>query len=313
MAIASAQDVIADWNDLRILLAIRRSQSLAAAAKPLGLDHSTVFRRLRSIETRLGLAVFERGPGGAYRPTDIGAPILAAAERVESEILGVVRDIAGRDLRLTGQLRVTSSETLAYRLLTRHIAAFRVAHPGIVIELVIDNRVLSLSRREADVALRPLRPREPDLWGRKLADVAWAIYGARARLAIEPLDNLPALEGHSVIGWEESAAQIAAADWLAAAVPASAFVFRTSSLVNQLVAVRAGIGLAVLPCYLGDAEPGLARAHPTPLADLVSELWIVTHRDLRTTSRVRAFFDVVTREIGADRALIEGQAPAARP
>ena len=102
----------------------------------------------------------------------------AAAERMEDEALAIDRDIAGRDHRLSGRLRVTSSETLAYRKLTSHLATFRRTHPGIIVELVVDNRILNLSRREADVALRPMRPKEADLWGRKLADVAWTIYGA---------------------------------------------------------------------------------------------------------------------------------------
>ena len=303
------QSEITDWNDLRLLLAVSRARSLTGAAKPLGVDHSTVFRRLQAVEARLGLPVFERLPGGTYVPTDAGERILATAERVEDEVLGLARDIAGLDGRLVGRLRVTSSETLAYRLLTRHIAAFRREHPGVVIELVIDNRVLSLSRREADVALRPMRPRENDLWGRKLADVAWGVYGLRTVLEdAGPLPSAAALGGYPMIGWEEGVGGIAAADWLAVSVPAQAFVFRTSSLVNQLIAARAGLGLAVLPCYLGDPEPLLARALPMPLDSLQSELWIVTHTDLKRTARVRAFFDVVAAGIGADRRLIEGEA-----
>ena len=311
------QAALDDWNDLRLVLAIGRAGGLTGAARALGVDHSTVFRRLQAVEARFGLPLFERGPGGAYTPTDGGERVLASAERMEDEVLGTLRDLAGRDRRLTGRLRVTSSETLAYRLLTRHIATFRRAHPGIVVELAVDNRVLSLTRREADVALRPMRPRESDLWGRKLADVAWAVFGARSLLDGRSGPLSPAgLAEWPMIGWEEGAAGIAAAEWLARNVPTEAVVFRTSSLVNQLVAARAGIGLAVLPCYLGDPEPALGRAWSAPLADLISELWIVTHADLRRTARVRAFFDVVAEGIGADRPLIEARperppAPAA--
>ena len=169
----------------------------------------------------------------------------------------MARDLAGQDRRLTGQLRVTCSETLAYRLLTHHVARFRAAQPGIVVELMVDSRVLNLSRREADVALRVARPREGDLWGRKLADVAWTAYGAADYLAGVPQLASPAdLGSHPLIGWEEGTAGINAAEWLAQAAPSAAVVYRTNSLVNQLVAARAGIGLAVLPCYLGDPEPG---------------------------------------------------------
>jgi DNA-binding transcriptional LysR family regulator len=223
--------------------------------------------------------------------------MVAVAERIEDEVMAVARDLAGRDHSLSGRLRLTSSETLAYRLLTRHIAAFRAAHPGVVVELSIENRVLDLSRREADVALRPMRPRQKDLWGRKLADVAWCLY----RGVGSGEHGMQA-----VIGWDPEAADIGAADWLAASVPAAAIVFRTSSLINQMTAARAGMGVALLPCYLGDAEPGLVRAVPEPLGDMRSELWIVTHVDLRRTARVRAFFDGVIEGMAGDRGLIEG-------
>ena len=301
-----------DWNDHRLVLAVTRTGSLTAAAKALRVDHSTVFRRLQALEGRLGLPLFERGPGGTYQATAAGARAALAAERMEDEALALARDLAGQDRRLTGQLRVTCSETLAYRLLTRHVARFRAAHPGVVVELVVDNRVLNLSRREADVALRVTRPREGDLWGRKLADVAWTAYGAADYLAGAPPLASPAdLGRHPLIGWEESTAGVNAAEWLAQVAPLAAIVYRTNSLVNQFVAARAGIGIAVLPCYLGDPEPGLARALPGgPVPALARELWIVTHQDLRRTARVRAFFDAVTEGIGADRALVEGELTA---
>ncbi len=306
MRLAPVQTTLPDWNDLRLVLAVARGRGLVGAAASLGLDHSTVFRRLQAVEGRLGHAVFERLAAGVYEPTDLGARVVAAAERVEAEILGLARDAAGRDSRLTGRLRVASSETLAYRLLTRHIAAFRVRHPGLVVSLSVENRVLSLTRREADVALRPMRPREAALWGRKLADVAWGAY--RVRGGQGALGSVAALGGQPMIGWEEGIAGIAAADWLADAVPAEAFVFRSSSLVNQLVAARAGLGVAVLPCYLGDPEPGLERALAAPLPSLRSEMWMVTHQDLRRTARVQAFFELVVDGMAADRTLIEGGA-----
>jgi DNA-binding transcriptional LysR family regulator len=296
-----------DWNEPRLVLAVARAGSLTGAAKALGIDHSTVFRRLNALETKVGARLFERLPGGVYQPTAAGERTAAAAERMEDETLALDRDLAGRDRRLSGRLRVTSSETLAFRLLTRHLAVFRQAHPGILVELAIDNRVLSLSRREADIALRPVRPKEGDLWGRKLADVAWAVYGAHAYLdASGPVSLAEGLGRHALIGWDESAAGIAAAVWLEEAVRRDAVVFRTTSLVNQLVAAKTGIGLAVLPCYLGDPEPELARALPDPLPELAAELWIVTHADLKGTARVRAFFEIVGEGLASERGLFEG-------
>ncbi|HJR20540.1 MAG TPA: LysR family transcriptional regulator [Dongiaceae bacterium] len=303
-----------DWNDLRLVLAVNRTGGLGAAASALGVDHSTAFRRLNALEKQLGVRLFERLPGGTYQATPAGARMASAAERMEDEALALDRAIAGRDHRLSGRLRVTSSETLAYSRLTRHLAAFRQAHPGIVVELAISNRVLSLSRREADIALRPVRPRESDLWGRKLAEVAWTLYAAPAMLKAigGPLSRGKDVARHPLIGWEEHASGIMAADWLGRAAPSTAFVYRTSSLVNQLAAAKAGIGLALLPCYLGDGRRDLVRALADPVPELAAELWIVTHADLKATARVRAFFDIVGEGLARERDVFAGAEPIAR-
>jgi len=297
-----------DWNELRLVLAVCRAGNLTAAAARLNVDHSTAFRRLKALETRLGVRLFERLSGGVYQATEAGQRMAAAAERMEDEALALDRDLTGRDHRLSGRLRVTSSETLAYSRLTRHLAHFRQVHPGLAVDLSIDNRVLNLSRREADVALRPVRPKQGDLWGRRLATIAWGFYATPAYLAARerPSTKAKALGQHAMIGWEEGAIGIQAAQWLAQAVPEEAVVYRTNSLVNQLVAARAGIGLALLPCYLGDTEDGVVRAMPEPVPDLEGELWIVALADLKNTARVRAFFDVVGDGLSRERALFEG-------
>jgi DNA-binding transcriptional LysR family regulator len=297
------------WDDLRLVLAVGRAEGLVGAAAALGVNHSTVFRRLNALEAGLGVALFERLPGG-YRPTEAGERALAAAERVEAEAAALDRDLTGRDARLQGRLRVTCSETLAYRLLTAELARFAELHPGIVVELVVDNRQLDLSRREADVALRATRPAQGDLFGRKLASMAWAVYGAPAYLARRGAPaTLDELGRHRIVGWGETALPVRAAAWLAETVPAAAVAYRTSSLVNQLTAAREGVGLAALPCYLADPEPGLRRVLG-PVPELARELWLITHRDLRRTARVRAFMESVGEGLLARRHLLEGTAPA---
>ncbi|HEV8391286.1 MAG TPA: LysR family transcriptional regulator [Dongiaceae bacterium] len=304
-----------DWNEPRLVLAVHRAGSLTAAASALGIDHSTAFRRLNALEQKLGVRLFERLPGGSYQATPAGERMAAAAERMEDETLSLDRDIAGRDHRLSGRLRVTSSETLAYSRLTSHLAAFRRAYPGIVVELAITNRVLSLPRREADIALRPVRPKESELWGRKLADVAWMLYASPASLEAigGPLSRAQDVARHPLIGWEEDSAGIMAADWLGRTAPAAAFVYRTNSLVNQLVAAKAGIGVALLPCYLGDGHRDLARALADPVPELAGELWMVTHADLKATARVRAFFDIVGEGLARERSVFEGKGSIEEP
>lgn len=174
---------------------------------------------------------------------------------------------------------------------------------------MIDNRVLNLSRREADIALRPMRPIEGNLWGRKLADVAWTLYAARPLIDRigGPLKTPDGAARLPLIGWGDGTSGIKTADWLVRATPATAVVYRTSSLVNQGFAARAGIGVALLPCYLGDGDRGLERVLAEPIAELATELWMVTHRDLRSTARVRAFFDVVGGGLSGERSVFEGR------
>ncbi|TXH35826.1 MAG: LysR family transcriptional regulator [Rhodospirillaceae bacterium] len=301
-----------DWNDLRLVLAVARRGSLTGAAQSLGINHSTAFRRLNAAEGRLGVRLFERLPNGLYLATAAGDRMAETAERIETETAALDREIAGHDHRLTGQLRVTSSDTLAHRLATGHFARFRQMHPGIVIELTVDNRVLSLSRREADIALRPARPKEGDLFGRKLADIAWTAYGAPPLLARRaPMKKPAELADMPMIGWSADAGGIPASDWLASFVSPTAWVYRSNSLINQFMAAKAGIGLVLLPCYLGDSTSDLRRAIATPIPELMRELWIVTHSDLRRTARIRAFFDVVGDGLAAERALFAGEHPQA--
>jgi DNA-binding transcriptional LysR family regulator len=302
-----------NWDNLNLVLTVARGGGLKPAAAALKIDTSTVFRRLNTVERRFGARLFERLPRG-YVPTAAGQRAIDAAERMEAEALELDRVLTGRDERLEGRLRVTCSETIAHQILVPHVVAFAKAHPGVAVELLLDDRVLALSRREADIAIRPTRPSEGDLFGRRLAAVAWAFYGAPAyfKEATRPR-RLADLARHRFVGWDEGIAGVQAAQWLARTIPASAIVFRSNRLVVQMAAVAEGIGLALLPCYLGDREARIVRAMP-PVAELERELWLVTHEDLKATARVRAFMDLVGARLVADKALFEGGAARkARP
>ncbi len=293
-----------NWNDLKLVLAIQRSGSLGGGAALLKIDHSTAFRRLNALEKKLGTRLFERLPAGVYLPTPLGQKAGQTAERVETETNALDRDITGEDRRLVGNLRVTSSETLAYQIVMQQLVQFRARHPGITVELLVDNRILSLSRREADIALRVARPREPDLFGRKLADVAWTIYARpellRGHVESAELWQLP------FVGWTAETTGVAASDWLTDILAPEAIVYRANSLISQFSAAREGIGLAVLPCYLADPEPDLVRAIQQPIPELTRELWMVTHADLQRTARVRAFFDSVGQGLSQQQKMFAG-------
>jgi DNA-binding transcriptional LysR family regulator len=290
--------------DLPLILALSRKRTLAGAAEQLGLDLSTVFRRLNSLESRMRVRLFDRSTRG-YQLTAAGERAAATAERVETELLTLDREISGRDQQLSGILRVTASETLSHAVLPRLFAQFHTLHPRIQLVLSIDNRMLDLGRREADVALRVRRPVDPALFGRRLTGIAWAFYGAAdAQATLRRTGRSYNFTRHSVIGWDEPAS-IVASDWIAANVPLERVGFRSNSLVNQLMAVRAKVGIALLPCYLADPDAGVRRISGL-VPDLASELWIVTHQDLKNTARIRAFLAVIGDAIVAARRSFEG-------
>ncbi|HTU67146.1 MAG TPA: LysR family transcriptional regulator [Steroidobacteraceae bacterium] len=293
-------------EDLPLILALSRERTLAGAAERMDVDLSTVFRRLNALETRLRVRLFDRSARG-YQLTAAGERAAAAAERVETELLSLDREISGRDQQLSGRLRITASETLSHAVLPPLLATFHAEHPRIEITLAIDNRIMDLSRREADIALRVRRPTDPTLFGRRLTGVAWAFYAPAASTGTLRKDGRSYnFARHTVIGWDEPA-RIVASDWIASHVPAERIGFRCNSLVNQLDAARAGLGIALLPVYLADRDAGVRRISPV-LPDLSSELWIVTHQDLKNTARIRAFLASVGDAIAADRRRFEGQA-----
>ena len=187
-----------------------------------------------------------------------------------------------------------------------HLAAFRRAHTGIVVELVIDNRVLSLSRREADIALRPIRPKESDLWGRRLG--GWLDTLCRADLSRRQrrtAQSANEIARYGLIGGSEATSGIEAADWLAKAAPPEAFVYRTNSLVNHSSPPSPASGSPSCLVIWATARTAL-RALINPIPELEGELWIVTHVDLRRTARVRAFFDIIGAGLAHESGLFEG-------
>jgi DNA-binding transcriptional LysR family regulator len=302
-----------DWDDFRLVLAVAEGGSLMAAARRLAVVQSTAFRRLNALEKRLGVRLFERLAGG-YVPSAAGRRVIAAAERMREAADEAARAVTGLDARLSGTVRVTAADSVGHALLVAPVARFLAAHPSLAVEVAIENRILALTRREADVALRAQRVTEPELVGRRLSGIAWTVYAARAYAAraYAARHGTPRVSAefarHRLIGWDEASASSPALAWLERAAGGKAPVYRANSIVNQLRAAEAGIGLALLPCFLGDPSPALARAMPPP-AELARELWIATHRDLRRTARVRAFMEFVGAAIIRDRALLEGKRP----
>ncbi len=290
-----------EWDDLRYVLAVANTGSLAGAARTLGVNHTTVLRRLATFENRLGLRLFERLPTG-YVLTAGGEELIAAARGIEDTVTALERKLAGRDLRLTGTLRVTTTDTLMASLLPEILAEFRSAHAGIQLEVAVANQMFNLGKRDADVAIRPAKEPPEALVGRRVAKVAFAVYAGHGYAARGRRIDLAR---ERWLAPDDSLAGTSAARWMRATLPESEIVLRADSFVALRQAAEAGLGLAALPCYLGDTSPGLVCVHP-PIAEMETALWVLTHEDLRRTARVRAFTEHVAAAFARRRPLLEG-------
>jgi len=296
------------WDDLQFVLAVAEHGSLAAAARALRVNHTTVLRRVNAFEAAHGVRLFERLPTG-YALTAGGEEMLAAARAMAEVVMALERRLAGQDLRIEGSLRVTTTDTLMASVLPEVLAGFREAHPGVAVEVSTSNLMANLTKRDADVAVRPAREVPETLVGRRVAKVAFAVYASPAYLAAHP--GTAELAAHRWLAPDDTLATSSIARWMRAELPAAEVALRADSLLSLRQAALAGIGVAALPCYLGDTTPGLRRLEPEPVEAMAVSLWVLTHEDLRRTARVGAFTDHVTRALGQRRALIEGARPAA--
>ncbi len=263
------------WNDLEIVLAVAETGSLNAAARRLRVNHTTVLRRLAAIERRFGMPLFERSAAGqALTPAlEQALPALLRMAEAASE---AERQFAGAERALGGTLRLATSDTLAVTLIGELVAAFRAAHPGIVVEMTTANAFANLTRREADVAIRPAADIPANLVGRRVGPVAFAIY---------VMAGHPAGIAAPWIGLDDSLSGTAVGRWMADR-PAETVAIRVDSFVAARDLAAAGAGRAVLPRYLGDRDPRLRRLETVPA---VSEMWVLTHAQLARSARIRAF------------------------
>jgi DNA-binding transcriptional LysR family regulator len=290
------------WDDLALLLAICRAGTLAGAARSLKLSHSTVFRRLNSIEEKLEVRFFERLPHG-YVMTEAGEAAMRAAERIDSEVLGLSRELLGRDLRLQGTIRVTAPEGISLFLLSPLLNRFCAQHPEIRIDLAITSSHLELARREADLAVRVTQAPPDASLGRRLCRFAVGFYASREYLRKNPhgkfedydwlitqgsIERLPPMIRNRGVGRRPR-------------------VVMTSDNSQLLVrAAEAGLGVIPLPCFWGDGHTKLVRVVDEP-DEIPWDLWLLTHPDLRKTARVRSLMTYLHDALQDSIDLIEGR------
>lgn len=275
-----------NWDDLRLVLAVAEHKSLAGAARALHINHTTVLRRINAFEKEHALRLFDRLSSG-YAMTEAGEELLATARAMKGVVSELERKLVGQDLRLEGNLRITTCDTLMASLLPPILGRFGECHPDISLEVTTGSFVSNLSERHADIAIRTGDDPTDTLIGRRVADVRFAVYAAKGAW-----DHQGAAEITKFPRWLAPDQTLSGMDiyrWMQTSIPASAMVLKADSLVTLRQAALGGVGLVPLPCYLGDSTPGLERLEYDGLADFKTGLWVLTHRDLRHTARVRAF------------------------
>ncbi|MEM7243636.1 MAG: LysR family transcriptional regulator [Pseudomonadota bacterium] len=281
-----------NWEDLKVFLAIARAGTLRGAADQMKANHSTLTRRLGLMEEQLGSRLFDRSKQG-FVLTQIGEDLLPYAERVEEEMTAASRLIVGKDSEPSGTVYVTLPHGLAMTSIMDDIAAFSDRYKDISLNMYFTNDIADLSRHEADVSLRVSYDVSDDVVGRKLVDMSQAAY-CTPDYAKRIKDN--AGKGLHFIGWHEPEGALSA-DWLKQSYyPKATLRHRVSELVPLITLAASGLGMAYLACNLGDRAHGLIRApFQQPLA--YRSLWLLLHRDLRNTARVRLFVDFLAERI----------------
>jgi DNA-binding transcriptional LysR family regulator len=275
-----------DWDDLRYFLAAARAGSLAGAARSLRVEHSTVGRRLTHLEQVLGGAVVLRNPDG-LQLTALGRRLLPSLEEAERAVATASTLATAERTRV--RLAVPSGMSA---LLADKLPVLRARHPQLALELLSGSRIVDVRRGEADLALRIGAPTDPDIVVRPVGSVASALYGARHYLRGRHAKvDVEDLSGHEVIAFDPALTTVPAASWLEARCGDAEIVLRSREMTDALIAVASGLGLGVLPCFLGDEHPALVRLTPQPVA--LSRLALVYRREAKLRGPLRAVADFV--------------------
>jgi DNA-binding transcriptional LysR family regulator len=293
------------WDEFRLIKSIADARSLVGAAERLGVNHSTVFRRLAAVESVVGARLFERSRAG-YEPTAAGEDMIALATTMAESIIDFERRVAGRDIKPTGGLSVTVPGAVGLHFMPAIVAEFQAHNPGVVVNLILSNQALDLSRRDADVAIRLTNDPPDALVGRRICTGRWGVYCRRDMAAkLGP----GAIESVGFIGFGDNVGPPSSRRWIDANVRPQRIVAKANSSHIMLELARKGVGAALLPCFLGERSPDLARLGYL-LSELDAGLWLLTHADLRRSARVRAFMDFAGAELMKHRRAIEGEDPS---
>ena len=297
MQICTNGEIAVNWDDLRLFLAVARTGSISGAAKMLNVQHSTVSRRMRKLEENLGARLIERKNSG-YELTHAGDDVKQSALRIETEMLYVDSAVMNKDSSLAGSLKITAINNMASTVLMPMFAAFSKAYPLVDLHIMVSNIDSSLSQREADIAIRLTNSPTDTLIGKRLITVASTIYGNREYLNQLRETNLePKWIGVDCCPFHKS--------WTKHACGEQPHHFFSDDTLLTLSAIKQGLGVSYLPCFMGDADTELARySAPDPAHNL--GLWLLLHPDLKHTARVIAFRTHMLESIKQIADLFEG-------
>jgi DNA-binding transcriptional LysR family regulator len=293
------------WDDFRLVRAIAQARTLAGAAAILGVNASTVFRRLAETEARLGVRLFERYRQG-YELTSAGQEMARLAQRFDEDTSAFFLKHVGQNVAPAGEVRVTSTHSLVMHLLTPVFAAFRQVFSDIRLDLVLSNDTLNLSRRDADVAIRVTDAPPETLVGRRIASLGIAVYAARSLIEEHGGDVERVLAEAPCVALANDHPLHRAARYFRAPMEPDRIVYTIDNVLGLARAVEAGIGIGVVSCMIGDQSPEMVRLTPVEF-EKAPGLWLLTHPELRQTPRVRVLMDFVGDALARKRALIEGQ------
>jgi DNA-binding transcriptional LysR family regulator len=280
----------ASWDELRSFRAVLRDGSLSAAARRLGVAQPTLGRHIESLEQALGIALFTRSARG-LTPTDAALHLAQHVEDMAAASAALAREAAGQAAPDQGVVRVTASEVIGCEVLPPLLASFRFANPGVVIELALTNRNEDLSRRDADIAIRMIRPTQNALVAQRIGETKIGLFAHRAYLdAFGTPATFDDLQAHWLIGYDQDDRSFRAAGAPASRISRQSFGFRCDNDLAQLAALRAGVGIGGCQENIAKRDPNLVRL----LADSLTfslEVWLATHEDVRSTPRIRRLFD----------------------
>jgi len=288
-----------DWDDIRYFLEVVKAESMSQAAKQLGVNHTTVSRRLAALEQQLGKKLFDRENGWAISP--VGERLISFAETMSEEANNIERQVLADSHELSGLLRVTSADPCVELMMMPAIKKFIAEYPEVNLEVIATAEDLDLTSREADVALRGTDSPPPNLVGKRIATIGYAVYATKELKQL--VEEEPAAKDIPCITWVGDGHTLP--EWIEKKMTRTRRVYRTSSINAMLAMAREGIGLAHLPCMIADQDPALERVSTHPVVPGWG-MWVLSHVDLRTTARVRIFRDFLVDELMKKKELIEG-------